>query len=137
MLCVQVFAKAEVFVEAESVRLLVSPEIFLLLALFNRPDGVLPFVAVGKFMSLDNAAAWKADEARVHGVEHVHKILAEPVRFILIKLSPEKGDKINVNCSRLVSVQPERAFLCVCNRNDVKSKFLPFFGDAGDLCFIE
>ena len=82
---VQVFAQAEVFVEADAVRLHIPPGVGDLMPLFQRAYRAPPAVLVFKrLVALDDAAAREAQEGGMAVFEHLHdagRKLAVPVLF--------------------------------------------------------
>ena len=136
--CSQIFAKPEIFVESDSIRLLIrnvsAPEVWSLFSFLNRSDSVFPLVAVSKEMSVNDTAARKADEGRVHFFEHFSKVLSQAVRLVFVDVGHKKRGEININFSCLVSVESDFSVESVCRRCQREFIFFPLICDSCDFC---
>src|SRR5262245_24583500 len=68
-------------------------------------DSRLPLIARRQMPPFDDAAAWKAQKARLHVAEQLNQIGPQTVRTVLPGLFRIKRDQINVNLSRSIQQQ--------------------------------
>ena len=126
----QILTKPEILVETDSIRLLVgncpAPEVCVFFSLFNRPDCVLPLVAVCQEVTVNDTAAREADESRVHVFQHLGQVFAETVRLVLVNVRHEKRYEVYIKLSCLIRIKRNAAVVGVGGCREREFIFFPF-----------
>ena len=74
-----VFAELQVFVIAQAVGGIITPEIPMAGPLGNVPDGLFPAYGIRQLVPLHKATAGKPHKGRVHLYEHLRQVRAQAI----------------------------------------------------------